>query len=125
VTCCLPRTHPVPNGETDLQIQFHGENAPALPAARKGKTGRVLLRLHSGTIPPPPWQIFPPPLSPTHDPTRHGVPSWVQETSSGRCICFCVVELQCACHVAGRSARANRTAGARIASTRTRLIRLP
>jgi hypothetical protein len=32
VTCRLPRTHPVPNGETDLQIQFHGENAPALPA---------------------------------------------------------------------------------------------
>ena len=38
------RAHPVPNGETNLQIQFHGENAPALPAARKGKSGRVLLR---------------------------------------------------------------------------------
>ena len=38
------RAHPVPNGETNLQIQFHGENAPALPAARKGKSGRLLLR---------------------------------------------------------------------------------
>ena len=44
VTCRLARAHPVPNGETNLQIQFHGENAPALPAARKGKSGRVLLR---------------------------------------------------------------------------------
>src|SRR6202007_190949 len=40
----LARTHPVPYGETNLQIQFHGENAPALPDARKGKSGRVLLR---------------------------------------------------------------------------------
>jgi len=44
MTCRLARTHPVPTGETDLQIQFHGENAPALPAERKGKSGRVLLR---------------------------------------------------------------------------------
>src|SRR4029453_16501572 len=72
VPCCLPRTHPVPNGETDLQIQFHGENAPALPAARKGKTGRVLLRLHSETIPPPPWLTFPPPLSTSRSWTSAG-----------------------------------------------------
>ena len=44
MTCRLARTHPVPTGKTHLQIQFHGENAPALPAARKGKSGRVLLR---------------------------------------------------------------------------------
>ena len=44
MTCRLARTHPVPKGETNLQIQFHGENPPALPAARKGKSGRVLLR---------------------------------------------------------------------------------
>ena len=44
VTRRLARTHPVPYGETNLQIQFHGENAPALPDARKGKSGRVLLR---------------------------------------------------------------------------------
>ncbi len=44
MTCRLTRTHPVPYGETDLQIQFHGENAPALPADRKGISGRVLLR---------------------------------------------------------------------------------
>src|SRR5271167_3724994 len=44
VTCRLARTHPVPTGKTHLQIQFHGENAPALPAERKGKSGRVLLR---------------------------------------------------------------------------------
>src|SRR6185503_6916615 len=62
VTCRLARTHPVPTGETNLQIQFHGENAPALPAARKGKSGRVLLRRYSGTIPPLPWMTFPPPF---------------------------------------------------------------
>src|SRR6202008_3498322 len=39
VTRRLARTHPVPYGETNLQIQFHGENAPALPDARKGKRG--------------------------------------------------------------------------------------
>src|SRR2546421_1298942 len=44
MTCRLARTHPVPTGKTHLQIQFHGENAPALPAERKGKSGRVLLR---------------------------------------------------------------------------------
>ena len=44
MTCRLARAHPVPHGETDLQIQFHGENAPALPADRKGINGRVLLR---------------------------------------------------------------------------------
>src|SRR5205085_6494774 len=44
MTCRLARTHPVPTAKTHLQIQFHGENAPALPAERKGKSGRVLLR---------------------------------------------------------------------------------
>ena len=44
MTCRLARTHPVLTGKTHLQIQFHGENAPALPAERKGKSGRVLLR---------------------------------------------------------------------------------
>src|SRR5437660_11566716 len=44
MTCRLARTHPVPTGKTHLQIQFYGENAPALPAERKGKSGRVLLR---------------------------------------------------------------------------------
>src|SRR5271156_6822970 len=44
VTRRLARTHPVPKGETNLQIQFHGENAPALPAERKGKSGRVFPR---------------------------------------------------------------------------------
>src|SRR5712671_5496564 len=44
MTCRLAPTHPVPTGKTHLQIQFHGENAPALPAERKGKSGRVLLR---------------------------------------------------------------------------------
>ena len=36
--------HTVPTGETDLPIELHGENAPALPVARKGQSGRVLLR---------------------------------------------------------------------------------
>ena len=36
--------HAVPTGETDLPIELHGEYAPALPVARKGQSGRVLLR---------------------------------------------------------------------------------
>ena len=36
--------HPVPAGETDLPIKFHGMHAPALPVAGKGLSGRVLLR---------------------------------------------------------------------------------
>ena len=36
--------HPVPAGETDLPIKFHGMHAPALPVAGKGSSGRVLLR---------------------------------------------------------------------------------
>ena len=36
--------HPVPTGETNLPIQLHGENAPALPAAGKGQSGRLLRR---------------------------------------------------------------------------------
>ena len=36
--------HAVPAGETHLPIKLHGEYAPALPVARKGQSGRVLLR---------------------------------------------------------------------------------
>ncbi|MCA8909464.1 MAG: dTDP-4-dehydrorhamnose 3,5-epimerase family protein [Rhodospirillaceae bacterium] len=36
--------HPISTRETDLPIKLHGEYAPALPAARKGQTGRDLLR---------------------------------------------------------------------------------
>ncbi|MEQ8929526.1 MAG: hypothetical protein RID96_06720 [Nitratireductor sp.] len=32
----------------NLAIQFHGENAPALPETRKGKNGRLLRRLQQG-----------------------------------------------------------------------------
>jgi hypothetical protein len=35
---------PTADNLTVPQIQFHGENAPALPVIRKGKSGRVLLR---------------------------------------------------------------------------------
>ena len=37
-------THAVPTRETDFPIKIHGENTPALPVARKGQSGRVLLR---------------------------------------------------------------------------------
>ena len=40
----LAPAHPVPTGQADLPIQIHGENAPALPVARKGKSGRLLRR---------------------------------------------------------------------------------
>ena len=36
--------HAIPTGETNLPIKLHGENTPALPVARKGQSGRVLLR---------------------------------------------------------------------------------
>ena len=36
--------HAVPTGQTRLPIQLHGENAPALPAAGKGQSGRLLRR---------------------------------------------------------------------------------
>ena len=60
VTCRLARAHPVPNGETNLQIQFHGETV----RPEKGKKWRkFLLRRAVGTIPRRPWQTFPPPFS--------------------------------------------------------------
>jgi hypothetical protein len=31
-------------GKTNLPIQLHGDDAPALPEIRKGKTGRLLRR---------------------------------------------------------------------------------
>ena len=53
--------HPVPARQTDLAIQLHGVNPPALPVTGKGRqTGRVLLR-RGGTIPPLPWSSFAPP----------------------------------------------------------------
>jgi hypothetical protein len=61
MTRCRALTHPLPTGEANLPVPFHGENTPALPAPRKGQSGRVLLR-RSGTIPPPPWLTFPPPF---------------------------------------------------------------
>jgi transposase len=36
--------HAIPTGEAHLSVKLHGENAPALPVARKGQSGRVLLR---------------------------------------------------------------------------------
>ncbi len=36
--------HAVPTRKTDLPIKFHGVNTPALPVARKGKSGRLLRR---------------------------------------------------------------------------------
>jgi hypothetical protein len=58
----VARTHPVPIGKTHLQIQFDGENAPALPAEGRPK-GAEFYSASSGTIPPRPWQTFPPPFS--------------------------------------------------------------
>ena len=56
--------HPVPARQTDLAIQLHGVNPPALPATGKGRhTGRALLR-RSGTVPPLPWSTFAPPFAP-------------------------------------------------------------
>ena len=40
-----PLAHALPEiGAANLPIQLHGENAPALPAAREGKRGRLLRR---------------------------------------------------------------------------------
>jgi hypothetical protein len=36
--------HPVPTGQTNLPIKLHAEYAPALPAAGKGQSGRLLRR---------------------------------------------------------------------------------
>ena len=38
------RTHAVSTGQTDFPVKFHGENTPALPGVRKGKSGRLLRR---------------------------------------------------------------------------------
>ena len=35
---------PSRTGQTNLPIKLHGENAPALPAAGKGQSGRLLRR---------------------------------------------------------------------------------
>ena len=39
-----PLAHAIPAGKTNLPINLHGENTPALPAPRKGQSGRVLIR---------------------------------------------------------------------------------
>ena len=36
--------HAVPTGETHFPVKLHGENAPTLPVARKGQSGRLLRR---------------------------------------------------------------------------------
>ena len=45
----------VPTGQTHLPIQLQAENAPALPAAGKGQSGR-LYAARSKPTPPQPWQ---------------------------------------------------------------------
>ena len=42
--CRRARTHAVSTGQTDFPVKFHGENTPALPGVRKGKSGRLLRR---------------------------------------------------------------------------------
>ncbi len=44
----LSLAHPLGAGQSHLPIQVHGENPPALPAARKGKGGRLLRRPQQG-----------------------------------------------------------------------------
>jgi hypothetical protein len=39
-----PLAHALPAGKTNFPINLHGENTPALPDARKGQSGRVLIR---------------------------------------------------------------------------------
>ena len=39
-----PLAHALPASKTNLPINLHGENTPALPDARKGQSGRVLIR---------------------------------------------------------------------------------
>ena len=48
VTCRLSPAHAITARKANLPIQFHGENAPALPKNRKGKTGRLLRRPQRG-----------------------------------------------------------------------------
>lgn len=40
---CRPFTHAAPTREADLPVKFHAKNTPALPANRKGQSGKVLL----------------------------------------------------------------------------------
>ncbi|ALI56309.1 mobile element protein [Celeribacter marinus] len=40
---CRPFAHAAPTREADLPVKFHAENTPALPANRKGQSGKVLL----------------------------------------------------------------------------------
>jgi len=42
---CRTFTHTTPTREADLPVKFHAENTPALPASRKGQSGKVLLCL--------------------------------------------------------------------------------
>ena len=42
--CRRSRTHAVSTGQTDFPVKFHGENTPARPGVRKGKSGRLLRR---------------------------------------------------------------------------------
>lgn len=38
-----PFAHAAPTRKADLPVKFHAENTPALPASRKGQSGKVLL----------------------------------------------------------------------------------
>src|SRR6056297_3595055 len=40
---CRPFAHAASTREADLPVKFHAENTPALPANRKGQSGKVLL----------------------------------------------------------------------------------
>ena len=40
---CRPFAHAASTCEADLPVKFHAENTPALPANRKGQSGKVLL----------------------------------------------------------------------------------
>lgn len=76
--------HPLTTTQTDLAIQLHGVNTPALPATGKGRhTGRVLLR-RSGVIPPLPWSTFSPPFARGNAPTR-SCPIEIQSVHLRRC----------------------------------------
>ena len=55
--------HALPEvGVANLPIHLHGENAPALPAARKDNVADFYAA-RRGLIPPLPWQTFSPPFS--------------------------------------------------------------
>ena len=54
--------HPVPAGETDLPIQFHGMHAPALPPSPGRAQVAEFRSARSETIPPLPWTNFSPPF---------------------------------------------------------------